>query len=471
MIKFDNTYINLSPDFYTIESAQTFSAPLLLTYNRELATELGITITDEQTLAKVFSGQLVLPDSAMFAQAYAGHQFGHFVPRLGDGRALMLGEVLSKDGHRYDIQLKGSGRTSFSRGGDGLSPIGPVLREYLVSEAMHALSIPTTRSLAMVATGDPVYREETFPGAVLTRVSNGHIRVGTFEYFACRNQTEHVEALADYCIKRFYPHFENHEDKYFEFFKAVSQSLVSLVNKWLSVGFIHGVMNTDNTSICGETIDYGPCAFMDTYNEGQVYSYIDRHGRYAYKNQPLILQWNLTRLADCLIPLIDSDSDRAIHKLQHFINSLSDLHNKEYLENFSKKLGISNAKEDDRELIDQFLKILQDNKLDFTNSFRELSQDNHSLMQYEGFQKFNKKRLARIADIDESLSLMRSTNPFIIPRNHLIEKMIDQVVHQSSFDLFFKLHKRLLKPFEETDHEFTSPPSDEEIIANTFCGT
>ena len=466
MINFNNTYTSLGEDFYSKENAHKFSNPELITINKSLANELEIEQIDEQEMAQVFSGQKILPGSSMISQAYAGHQFGYFVPQLGDGRALMLGETKG-----YDIQLKGSGRTFFSRRGDGLSPMGPVLREYLVSEAMNNLGIATTRSLAIVKTNDPVFREEALPGGILTRISKGLTRVGTFEYFSSRNQTENVKRLADYCIEKFYPTIKESDDKYFDFFKEVSKRLIKTVNAWLGVGFIHGVMNTDNTSICGETIDYGPCAFMDYFRRDKVYSFIDKNGRYAYQNQPLILKWNLSIFAGCLIPLIDDNSDKAIEKLQAFIDSFDELSQKEYLTVFSKKLGISNPVNEDLKIIEEFLFFLEKNELDFTNSFRKLLETEPFFEKADEFQQFNQKRLARIEDINDAYNLMRKVNPAIIPRNHLIEKAISDVYESDSYEFFFKLNEVFRKPYEIAEAEFSNPPKNEEIVTNTFCGT
>lgn len=466
MINFNNTYTSLGEDFYSKEQAQKFSNPELIIFNETLAKELEVTKKDKQEMAQIFSGQKVLPGSAMIAQAYAGHQFGYFVPQLGDGRALLLGET---NGH--DIQLKGSGRTFFSRGGDGLSPMGPVLREYLVSEAMYNLDIPTTRSLAIVKTGDQVFREGAFPGGILTRTSKGLTRVGTFEYFSSRNQTENIKKLADYCIEKFYPEIKESDDRYFDFFKAVSNRLIKTVNAWLGVGFIHGVMNTDNTSICGETIDYGPCAFMDYFRRDEVYSFIDKNSRYAYQNQPLILKWNLSILAGCLIPLIDEKSDIAIEKLQAYIDSYDELSQKEYLSTFSKKLGISNPEMEDLKLIEDFLFYLEKNELDFTNSFRELIKNEPIFEKAEEFKEFNKKRLARIDDLNEAKIIMKKVNPVIIPRNHLIEKAISEVYESNSYEMFFKLNEIFKKPYQDSEDEFCTPPNNDEIVTNTFCGT
>jgi uncharacterized protein YdiU (UPF0061 family) len=371
---FDNTYARLPSRFYARQSPATVARPRLVKLNLALAVELGLDqdwLRSPEGLA-VLAGNAIPDGAEPLAMAYAGHQFGGFVPQLGDGRAILLGELLDPRGERFDIQLKGSGRTPFSRAGDGRAWLGPVLREYIVGEAMYALGIPTTRALAAVATGEPVYRETELPGAVLTRVARSHVRIGTFEYFSARRDTEAVRYLADYVIARHYPEAAADERPYQALLDAVIARQACLIAQWLGVGFIHGVMNTDNMSIAGETIDYGPCAFLDSYHPGTVYSSIDRGGRYAYGNQPRIAQWNLSRLAESLVPLIDKDAGTAVEVAQAAIDAFPERFERAYLERFRAKLGLLGAHPDDANLIGALLQAMADNGADFTNTFRAL---------------------------------------------------------------------------------------------------
>lgn len=411
-INFENTYYNLPKDFYKESLAYNFSDPKLIFYNSKLATELQLPNYDEKNLSLIFSGQKILPNSKPIAMAYAGHQFGHFVPQLGDGRALLIGEIKDKNSNLKDIQLKGSGPTYFSRGGDGLAPLGPMLREYIVSEAMNALGVPTTRALALVTTGDLVYRENPLPGAVLTRVASSHVRVGTFEYFASRNDLKNLKILADYVISRHYPECKNSENPYLQLLIKIIRTQSQLISKWMSLGFIHGVMNTDNTTISGETIDYGPCAFMDGYNPTKVFSSIDRAGRYAFKNQPVIIEWNLSILASCLLPLIllpkeesfsnqeDFDeikklyTEKNIKIVQDEIDKFESIYKFYWLSEIKQKLGLkiintennvlnkdtfNDLKRSETDLSDfafceDFLNLLHKENIDFTLAFRYLSE-------------------------------------------------------------------------------------------------
>jgi uncharacterized protein YdiU (UPF0061 family) len=371
---FDNTYARLPDRFFARLAPVPVAHPRLVKLNEALAGQLGLdpeALRSPEGLA-MLAGNRVPEGAAPLAMAYAGHQFGGFVPQLGDGRAILLGEILDPAGERFDIQLKGSGRTPFSRGGDGRAWLGPVLREYILSEAMHALGIPTTRSLAAVATGEAVFRESALPGAVLVRVARGHVRVGTFEYFAARQDTDALRHLADYVVARHYPEAKASDRPYRAFLDAVIARQAQLVARWLGVGFIHGVMNTDNMSIAGETIDYGPCAFMDAFHPGRVYSSIDHHGRYAYGNQPRIAQWNLARLAQSLLPLLDDEPDKAIEEAQGPIDGFPERFEHAYLACFRAKLGLLEAHEGDAELIDSLLQEMSETGADFTNTFRAL---------------------------------------------------------------------------------------------------
>ena len=380
MINFDNTYLNLPDIFYAKSIPAKVSNPSLLEFNSEFASEelgLNLEYLNEYELANLFTGQ-VLPDSASsIALIYAGHQFGQFVPQLGDGRALLLGEIVTPKGHRYDIQFKGSGKTPFSRNGDGKSTLGSVIREYIVSEAMHFLGVPTTRSLAAAVTGDLVYREQPLPGGVFARVASSHIRIGTFEYFAARNDLESLKLLVNYSIERHYPDIKDQENIYLSFLQKVAYSHAYLVAHWMSFGFIHGVMNTDNMSISGETIDYGPCAFIDNFAFKRVFSSIDQYGRYAYSNQIPIAKWNLCRLASCLTPFIHNDKKQAITICEDSINSYFHIYEEKWIEAMGKKFGLFSSQTEDQALINNWLQYLEDEDRDFTLSFRKLSESSN----------------------------------------------------------------------------------------------
>ncbi|MFW6055527.1 MAG: protein adenylyltransferase SelO, partial [Thermodesulfobacteriota bacterium] len=376
MFEFDNTYARLPEDFYARVAPAKVPQPELIKWNTELAKQLGLQAGSytKKELADIFTGQKLLPGSEPMALVYAGHQFGNFVPRLGDGRALLLGEIVDPSGRRHDIQLKGSGRTPFSRSGDGKAPLGPVLREYLVSEALHHLGLPTTRSLAAARTGETVYREQAFPGAILTRVARSHIRVGTFEFFAASQDLDNLKLLTSYSIQRHYPEIQNDSEIYLQFFRKVARAQVELVTGWMALGFIHGVMNTDNMSIAGETIDYGPCAFMDRFRFDQVYSSIDRFGRYSYSNQPRIALWNSSRLANCLTLLIDHDSGESAETLNQELDACKRLFDRKLTEKMLKKLGIVNKEQPgDSDLVQKWLRYLESGELDYTLSFRRLA--------------------------------------------------------------------------------------------------
>jgi serine/tyrosine/threonine adenylyltransferase len=452
-----NSYQELPERFYQSAKPYGASDPKIIIYNRQLADELLLSI-EESELAAVLSGNKILDDSKPVAIAYAGHQFGHFVPSLGDGRAILLGDI-----NGFDLQLKGSGRTFFSRNGDGKAALGPVLREYLVSEFMHKMQVPTTRSLAAVLTGDPVYREEVKPGAILTRVASSHLRIGTFEYFASRGDREGLELLTNYAIKKHYPMITSP----MEFFKEVAKKQAKLIAKWMGLGFIHGVMNTDNVSIAGETLDYGPCAFMDYYKKDQVYSFIDRNGRYAYNNQANIAVWNLSRLASCLVPLIDSDEKKAISILEEELHQLPKIFESETALIFNQKMGLGSVQEGDSVLHKLWFDYLETERLDFTNSFLKLNSDLESFSPTDSFIHFKSRFIER-----KKGAITSNVNPVYIPRNHLIEKAI-KLAEQGDFTYFHGLHEILSTPFQvkEGKEEFALAPQENEVVKNTFCGT
>lgn len=484
---FDNSYARDLEGFYTPWQAATVPEPKLLAFNHALAAELGLDAAAMQTDAglAILAGNSVPQGATPIALAYAGHQFGGFSPSLGDGRALLLGEVMDANGKRRDLQLKGSGRTPYSRGGDGKAAVGPVLREYLISDAMHALGIPTTRALAAVATGETVRREQPLPGAVLTRIASSHIRVGTFQYFAVRKQWEKVRQLADYAIARHYPAASAAENPYLAFFTAVADAQARLVARWMHVGFIHGVMNTDNMSIAGETIDYGPCAFMDAYDPATVFSSIDAHARYAYANQPVIAQWNLTRLAETLLPIVDADEQRATGMLTNAINEFPDTYLHHWLSGMRAKIGLTTAQHGDLNLINDLFAALQDQNVDYTLFFRRLAlaaEDKAGPVKAlfndaTAFELWALQWQARMEKEATSPSLaaatMNAVNPLYIPRNHIVEAALSAAVDGGDLRPFNALHKLLLAPFTEIDgHEsYTLPAPDGGEPYRTFCGT
>jgi uncharacterized protein YdiU (UPF0061 family) len=457
--------------------------------NRPLAVHLGL---DPDRLAspegtEILAGKRIPDGADPIAMAYAGHQFGHFVPQLGDGRAILLGEVIDADGVRRDIQLKGSGPTPFSRRGDGRAALGPVLREYIVSEAMAALGIPTTRSLAAVVTGENVMRETPLPGAVLTRVASSHIRVGTFQYFAARSDTEGVRRLADHVIGRHYPQAANADRPYHALLEAVVARQADLVARWLLVGFIHGVMNTDNTSISGETIDYGPCAFMDHYDPAMVFSSIDEQGRYAYVNQPRIALWNLTRLAECLLPLFSDQQEKAIEEAQIVLGDFAEKFTAAYQAGLRQKLGLFTARDGDEALAQDLLDAMAKNKADFTLTFRRLSDaaldpgDDAEVRRLfadpAAFDDWALRWRQRTGDEPQDpaarKAAMRAVNPAFIPRNHRVEAVIDAAVNRDDFTLFEELLTVLSKPFEDQPalSGYADPPQPHQRVLQTFCGT
>lgn len=470
IIPFQNSYAALPPKFYARLAPDPVSAPTLLAFNKALAADLGIIPDTDAVMAQVFAGN-TLPDGAEpLAQAYAGHQFGGFSPQLGDGRAILLGEVIDTHGNRRDIQLKGSGRTPFSRNGDGRAWLGPVLREYVLSEAMHALGIPTTRALAAVATGERIQRERGLPGAILTRVAASHVRVGTFQYFSARQDYTSLRTLYEHARDRHYPDAQTP----LEFLQQVIARQVDLVTRWLSIGFIHGVMNTDNTSISGETIDYGPAAYMDTYHPVTVYSSIDRQGRYAYDNQANIIAWNMAQLASALVPLMP-DSDEAVRDFTTAIHGMAGQVKSAWRQAFGQKIGLSQATAEDEALITSLLSTMSENQADFTNTFRALATDSAPRDQFTdpaAFDSWEPVWRARIAAETDPYGLMQSVNPARIPRNHRVEQMI-QAAEEGDMAPFQRLMASLAHPFTDdaTFADLTHPPKPGEEVKQTFCGT
>jgi uncharacterized protein YdiU (UPF0061 family) len=488
-LPFDNSYARLPDRFFARLAPTPVKEPRLIRLNADLARHLGL---DSDWLAsprgvEMLAGNLVPEGAVPLAMAYAGHQFGNWVPQLGDGRAILLGEVIDADGLRRDIQLKGAGRTPFSRGGDGRAVLGPVLREYIVSEAMAALGVPTTRALAAVTTGEHVWREAPEQGAVLTRVARSHVRIGTFEFFANRGDAEGVRALADYVIARHYPEVAGADQPYRAFFEAVIGRVAALVAQWLQIGFIHGVMNTDNMSIAGETIDYGPCAFMDNYDPATVYSSIDTQGRYAYANQPRIAHWNLSRLAGALLPLFDEDREKAIAMAQAALDTFPALFEDAYVSGFRRKLGLTQVREEDADLLQDLLDRMAENNADFTLTFRRLSDAadggadadarvGELFADPAAFTEWVLKWRQRLAAEDiapaDRAAAMKSVNPAFIPRNHRIQEVIT-AAQCGDFTRFDELMTVLSKPYEDQPRyaEYLNPPKPDEVVHRTFCGT
>nr|WP_294517733.1 YdiU family protein [uncultured Rhodopila sp.] len=481
-IPFDNSYARLPDRFHARLDPKPVAAPRLVRLNTALAEQLGI---DPEALANpeglaMLAGNAAPPGAEPLAQAYAGHQFGHFVPQLGDGRACLLGEVIGRDGIRRDIQLKGSGTTPFSRAGDGRAALGPVLREYLVSEAMAALGVPTTRTLAAVTTGEPVWRETRLPGAVLTRIASSHIRVGTFQYFAARGDTEAVRLLADHAIARHYPDAAGADNPYSAFLDAVIAAQAELVARWLLIGFIHGVMNTDNCAISGETIDYGPCAFMDEYDPATVFSSIDHGGRYAYGNQPRIAQWNLARLAETLLPLLGADEDSSMAAAREALSAFAPRFETAYRTGLRRKIGLTTEREGDDALTEDFLALLAADRVDFTLAFRGLSDpasartlfaDGAAFDAWAG--RWRSRLAAQPGGADAAYGVMQAANPAFIPRNHLVEAALSAATEQSDFAPFEALLDVLSRPYQGDPAmaAYARGPREEERVLQTFCGT
>jgi uncharacterized protein YdiU (UPF0061 family) len=484
---FDNSYIQFPDRFYERSEPVPVKAPRLLAFNRPLANELGLELDglDEVELAKIFSGNQLLEGSQPLSMAYAAHQFGNFVAKLGDGRAILLGEVIDQAGNRRDIQLKGAGRTPFSRRGDGRSALGPVLREYIMSEAMYALGVPATRALAAVASGERVQRETGQPGGIFTRVAASHIRVGTFQYFASREDHEALKLLADHVISRHYPEIKGAENQYLALLEGVAERQMQLIAKWLSIGFIHGVMNTDNMAVSGETIDFGPCAFLDEYHPLKVFSSIDANGRYAYNNQPGIAQWNIARLAECLLPLLDENIDKAAEMANGVLAGFSDRFPKLWLKAFRAKLGLSEERDGDIHLAQKLFAQMQASSTDFTITFRALCDA------AEGNKEPFRSLFIDLNAIDDWLAewqaraegegvdgasraaQMRRVNPALIPRNHRIEEVIAAAVEDDDFEPFHEMLKAIEHPFEELQEFaiYRQAPFAHERVLRTFCGT
>jgi uncharacterized protein YdiU (UPF0061 family) len=477
--QFDNSYARLPARFYVRLAPTPVHSPRLVKFNAPLAEELRLEAQqwESERGAVVLSGTHVPEWADPLAMAYAGHQFGQFVPQLGDGRAILLGELIGRDGTRRDLHLKGAGRTPFSRRGDGRATLGPMLREYIISEAMHALGIPTTRSLAVVSTGEPVFRETPLPGAVLARIAASHLRVGTFEYFAAQGDREAIQVLAEYAIARHYPALQATSNPYLALLAAVGEAQAALVARWMQVGFIHGVMNTDNMTISGETIDYGPCAFMDTYDPATVFSSIDHHGRYAFGNQPRIAHWNLARFADTLLPLLDDNHDKAIALAEDTINLFPACFERYWQEGMRRKLGLVSEQPDDVGLVHELLALMQDHAADYTNTLRQLCAVAEGDAAPAGYEAWGTRWQRRLEHEPHSrhaaAALMRTANPAVIPRNRRVEAALDAAVQQNDFAPVEKLLTVLSRPFDlKLAHaEYSAPPSPGERVLQTFCGT
>ncbi|WP_342428080.1 YdiU family protein [Paenibacillus sp. FSL L8-0158] len=478
---FDNSYSRLPESMFTKLNLTPIRSPKLIILNHPLAASLGLNGTALQRNDGVaeLAGNQVPEGATPLAQAYAGHQFGHF-NMLGDGRALLLGEQINPLGERVDIQLKGSGRTPYSRGGDGRAALGPMLREYIISEAMHALGIATTRSLAVVSTGETIIRETEQPGAILTRVAASHLRVGTFQYVSAWGTSEDLRALADYTLERHYPEVANDENRYLSLLQEVIKRQAELIARWQLVGFIHGVMNTDNMTLSGETIDYGPCAFMDTYDPETVFSSIDRQGRYAYANQPHIAAWNLARFAETLLPLLHDNREQAVTLAEDAISDFVKMFHSHWLAGMRAKLGIFNEEQEDESLIEDLLNIMQKHRADYTNTFRALTLDKLEdtvLFSTEEFTQWHEQWQARRGrqqeSQDSSHQLMRSSNPAIIPRNHRVEEALEAAVEREDYHVMEQLLEVLSNPYAYSDEQaiYSTLPEKSNCSYRTFCGT
>ena len=475
---FDNTYSKLSNNFKEDIKPTPVHDPELIILNNELAKDLSLDFSkiDTKDLSQLFSGNSLPEGTNTIAQAYAGHQFGHFT-MLGDGRAVLIGEHLVNKNNRVDIQFKGSGRTSFSRGGDGRAALGPMLREYIISEAIHALKIPTTRSLAVVKTGEKVVRENLLSGAILTRIASSHIRVGTFQYIAATQNIDELNILVDYTIDRHFPEIKSSNNKALDLLNLVMERQCQLVVNWMRVGFIHGVMNTDNMAISGETIDYGPCAFIDQYNPKTVFSSIDKLGRYSFLNQPPITKWNLSRFAECLIPLIDKDEDIAIKIATEIIDNFEKIYETKWLNMMRDKLGLFGENKKDKELINNLLRWMESNKADYTNTFcylMNLKVNDIEIYKDKDFinwlDNWEKRSLMNNGSKVKQLSIMKNTNPIVIPRNHKVEEALT-AANEDDLKIMNKLLSTLKKPYDNQKNieEYQSPSGNKEY--KTFCGT
>ena len=475
---FDNTYSKLSKTFREEIKPTPVHDPNLVILNKELAEDLNLDFSkiNNKDLAKLFSGNVLPSNTSTIAQAYAGHQFGHFT-MLGDGRAVLLGEHLVNNTKRFDIQFKGSGRTSFSRSGDGRAVLGPMLREYIISEAIHALKIPTTRSLAVVSTGEKVVREKLLPGAILTRVASSHIRVGTFQYIAARQNINDLITLVDYTIQRHYPEIQSSKNKALDLLNLVMKKQCQLVVDWIRVGFIHGVMNTDNMTLSGETIDYGPCAFMDHYDPKTVFSSIDKFGRYSFSNQSPITKWNLARFAECLIPLIDKNEDTAIKIATEIIDNFQNIYEIKWLNMMRDKLGLFGEDKNDIKLINNLLNWMKTNQADYTNTFcylmnissikNEVYKDKNFI---DWFKNWQKRILINGGSKENSLELMKKNNPIVIPRNHKVEEALE-AANKNDLKPMNNLLSILKKPYAKQVNidDFQAPSNNQHY--QTFCGT
>ena len=480
-IEFDNSYCRLPHSFYSHQGPAPVSAPSIIALNKLLAKELGIgyQFLSSPDGLNMLSGNSIVEGSRPIATVYAGYQFGNWNPQLGDGRAILLGEVISEAGHRFDLQLKGSGPTLYSRGGDGRAPLGPILREYIVSEAMHNLGIPTTRSLAAVSTGDPVQRETLEPGAILTRIASSHIRFGTFQYFAAKGDIEELTMLADHVISRHFPGALESTNPYLALLDNIMKKIALLVAKWQAIGFIHGVMNTDNMLVCGETVDYGPCAFMDEFDPRKVLSSIDSAGRYAYQNQPGIAQWNLMTFAQALLPLLADAQDEAIDLAKNILEGFPQEYADQYNSLMARKIGLSSDNPSAAALITSLLQILQSQNLDYTLAFRSLmavmagkpsATDNSKWRAWtqDWLQQFNNS-----TDRANAGSIMNTLNPVCIPRNHLVEAVIEEAQSKANFEPFDQLLAVLQQPYDPKwlDTTYARGPEPGQAVLQTFCGT
>jgi len=467
---FDNSYLNLPKNFYSYVKVESFPETKIILLNKELLKDLDLDISNInlKELSLILSGQKKEDQKKNFSQAYAGHQFGYFTV-LGDGRALFLGEHINNENKRFDINLKGSGKTPYSRNGDGKAALGPMLREYIISEAMFHMNIPTTRSLAVILTGEKILREKLLKGAILNRVAKSHIRVGTFQFAKLFKEKDYIKELTEYSIKRHYPELNNKKNKVEKFLKIVSLKQLNLIIEWMRVGFIHGVMNTDNMSIAGETIDYGPCAFMDEYDPKTVFSSIDQNGRYSFENQPKIAQWNLSRFAETLLFLIDKDEKIAIQKAEKILNNFQKKFHLEWLKMMKSKIGLYDENINDTKLIYELLNIMHVHKMDYTNTFIDL--ENNELKKYTFFQDWLKKYHERKKTNKPNIKNIK-INPFIIPRNHIVEKCINEA-ENNKFDNLKKLINDLKKPYENNNSNewLKKLPVINEKVFKTFCGT
>lgn len=477
---FDNSYARLPQSFFSSVNPTPVKSPELVVFNSDLSAALGLAaqaLQGDEGVA-VLAGNRIPKGALPLAQAYAGHQFGHFT-MLGDGRAVLIGEQITPTGERFDIQLKGSGRTPYSRGGDGRAALGPMLREYIISQAMYALGIPTTRSLGVLTTGEPVIRETVLPGAILVRVAASHLRVGTFQYVSQWGTQEELRTLADYTIKRHYPYIAADDNRYLALLRAVIERQAALIAKWQLIGFIHGVMNTDNMTISGETIDYGPCAFMDIYDPATVFSSIDTQGRYAYGNQPRIAGWNLARFAETLLPLLHSNEEQAVKLAQAEVARFTELYQQNWLAGMRAKLGLFNQETQDQPLMEDLLKILQKYRADYTNTFRALTFDTPedagltNTTEFSAWYKIWKARQERQESKTAAQELMQKSNPAVIPRNHRVEEALDAAVQQGDYSKMHKLLNILATPYAHSPQQadYAAPPEPSACPYRTFCGT